>query len=323
MKKIIAKLCIFALLFSCIGCLYTTKDSKADIDNVLQEIKGEYVPMFDTLLDNKYNHYWRDYASAIGGASQSEQIETSLKYAVNGTSYGSRANEQLYTGFINDIIKIEILGDFDNTISFYKKDGSSISHKYRFMKEASAGSISGRIYQNIQGIQDDCSIVFISNDTMETTHHIEIRYSDNESDLLNFSDGKLKNWIGMAMTSKSLNEPDEKSIQRAIAYYIYRSIGSQNTREVMDQRTKLTGIWNYVYTKTEQDPVGLNDAKRYVKNTKDGASLESTDAFGDGDYNISDKYTFYMYDATPTDGVDTGLYLRYNTKMECIFIHIL
>ena len=283
--------------------------------NILEKAKGEYLPMFDssTTFNTKYNTYWHDFAAAVGGASKADENQTNLKYMYGGQTYGANAGSQFYCGFGEDVVKVTIGGDEGRLFTYYRSNGTSISHRYKYDKDAIATgnglSINGFLFKSMDDIPDNYKYLFITRDTPATTYHIEFRYASSEDDVLKLSDGPCKNWLASGISANALSESDDATIKKAIAKVIIDSLS--DTSETKKQREDLTGVWDYNFTNAEQGVSSLDNAKKFFKNVKDGSGIEYRDAFGNGNYDEKTSYRFYVYDATPGDATKSGTYLRY------------
>ena len=283
--------------------------------NILEKAKGEYLPMFDgaTTFNTKYNAYWHDYAAAVGGAAKADENQTALKYMYGGQTYGSSAGSQYYCGFGGDIVKVVIGADDGRLLTYYRSNGTTITHRYRYEKDAvvtgNGLNINGFIFKSMDDIADEYRYLFITRDTPGTTSHVEFRYASTEEDVIMMADGSCKNWMASGISVNALSESDDATIKKAIAGVIINTLS--DTAETKDQREILTGIWDYNFTNAEQGVSSLDNAKRFFKNVKNGSGTEFRDAFGNGKYDERTKYKFYVYDATPDDAVKSGVYLRY------------
>lgn len=282
--------------------------------NILNKIRGEYVPMFNsaTTYNAKYSAYWHDYLAAVGGASKAAENETNIKHMYDGQTYGASAGSSYYTSFGGDIYKTVFGGDDGRSVTYTRSNGSTIFHKYKYEKDAvatGARNIDGFLFKSMDDMSDEYKYLFVTRDTPATTYHVEFRYAATEEDALKLSDGTCKNWMAAGISVNALNEADDITVRKAIAQIIMDTL--PETDETKKQREDLTGVWDYNFTNAEQGVSSLDNARKFFKNLKNGTGKEFRDAFGSGKYDETTDYRFYVYDADPNDANKTGVYLKY------------
>ena len=68
-------------------------------EDFLEEIKGEYVPLFiGGIFNSEYDHYWHDYTAAVVGESMADMCVAMMKQAIGATTYGDEAGEDFFYG---------------------------------------------------------------------------------------------------------------------------------------------------------------------------------------------------------------------------------
>lgn len=173
--------------------------------HLLENLEGDYTPLFDTILSSNYDNLWETKVKSLVPA---EQVETSLqllKGFCNAKDYGEAAlqsNQQnFFCGFTNDIAKFSFNG---STISGIDKDGKQVfSYEYEFL------SFENGYYQYKAKAENAGEFTYfkILPDLPGTTAHIEFIYGSDLSELnQNMTGGKYYHWLAAGIPTVSTDE---------------------------------------------------------------------------------------------------------------------
>ena len=328
MKKLIKTATAFVMAFgilvsglsvqSSVAAEAETTQTEAGGKDFLKNVLGEYQPLFEgTTFDTKYDKYWHDYTAAVLGESMADPGVQMLKKSIGGSTYGANAGETFFCGFTEDVTKITFGGEDGTDISFTKKDGSTIKHKYAFVKDADAVGataegkemkMSGHLYKTEDKDAGEFTYVFMCPDTPSSTYHLEFRYGDTEENILKLTDGKYKNWLAAGFPTSALSDPNEELLKKVIALFVIENVSSMASEETKIQRLPMTGIWDMDTTLMKNYP-GYEKAALYIKLTKAGEGKSYMDIEGTGDFKLTAEYPYYIYDTDKNDGKDAGIYL--------------
>lgn len=328
------------------GTAYTVEiisDNYADISTTavysdgqdfLSQLKGEYQPLFEgATLESKYDHYWHDYAAAVVGESKVNDVVEYVKKAINASGYGENAQPpDFYCGFTEGVENISFGGDDGRTVTFMKTDGSSVTHKYDFVKEANASGeysseqygemnmvMDGYLYKAQEDTNDEFQYLFMRPDTPETTYHLEFRYGDTEENILKLTDGKYAYWLAAGIRTSAMTEEDEDTLQNVISLFVVENTVSMSdgNEETAAQRKGLVGIWDcdpsILGGVSEGHETAAIDSM-YIVLSADGTGKTYAVFTGSSEPVLMAEYTFFAYDPDKTDGKDKGTYIALNEK---------
>ena len=286
-------------------------------EDFLEEIKGEYVPLFiGGIFNSEYDHYWHDYTAAVVGESMADMCVAIMKQAIGATTYGDEAGEDFFCGYTEDVVKITFGGKKGTKVTFTKNDGTKITHNYKFVKNASAtGTVEGQemgydgyLYKSKDGNNDEFSYIFMCPDTPATTYHLEFRYGSSEEDILKLTEGKYKNWLIAGFTASAFDDPQEIMIQKVIALFVVENLVPMSGAEAIAQRSSMAGIWSMDTTPLKDYP-GYENASMIMKLSKEGFGKSYVDMVGSGDYMLASQYPFFIYANEKSDDVEKGVYI--------------
>ena len=321
-KKSIAALLSFALITT--AEVITSEKARAEAadpagQNFLTQIKGDYQPLFEgATFDQKYDHYWHDYAAAVVGESQANDTVAYLKASIGSTGYGSNAvPPNFYCGFIDDVASISF-GEDGKTVTYKKNDGTTVSHEYEYVKEAAAKGMYGEYEMEMEGHlykakddnDDGFEYLLMFPDTPDTTYHLEFRYADTEANVLSLTSGEYGYWVGSAIKSSALSEANEATLQNVISLFVVENLADMTNEETNKQRAGLVGTWDCDFSAFPE----YAGAQMYIVLGADGSGKTYADFTGKAAPSLTAEYTFFAYDENATDGKDAGTYISLNEE---------
>ena len=286
-------------------------------EDFLNEVKGEYVPLFiGGIFNSEYDHYWHDYTAAVVGESMADMCVGIMKQAIGATTYGDEAGDDFFCGYTEDVAKITFGGNDGTKVTFTKNNGKKITHDYAFVKIASAtGTVEGQemgyegcLYKSKDGNKDEFAYIFMCPDTPATTYHLEFRYGSSEEEILKLTEGKYKNWLSAGFPADAFDDPQEIMIQKVIALFVVENLAPMSGAEANAQRASMAGVWS-MDTSLLKDYPGYENASMVIQLSKAGFGKSYVDMAGSGDYMLVSQYPFYIYANEKNDEVEKGVYI--------------
>ena len=306
-----------------------TSDNYADLSATAKlpdfsQVVGEYQPLFEgATFNSAYDHYWHDYVAAVVGESAADDTVAYMKASIGAKGYGEQ-NEapNFFCGFTHDVTAITF-GEDGKTVTFTKADGTSVTHTYAFVKQASASgkygeydmAMDGSLYQAQESPADEFQYLLMFPDTPETTYHLEFRYAETEEDVVNLLDGPYGYWVGSAIQKSALTEENEETLQNVISLFVVENLAGNTTDETNTQRSGLVGTWDFTDSETLKE-FGFDSM--YIVLSADGTGKTYVTMAGASQPVLVSEYTFFAYDPDKTDGKDGGTYIAMNPAEETV-----
>ena len=291
----------------------------------LSQVKDEYQPLFEgATFNSEYDHYWHDYAAAVVGGTSADETVAYMKTSIGAKGYGDQ-NEapNFFCGFTNDVAKISFGGEDGKTVTFTKKDGTSTTRTYEFVKDAAATgkygdydmAMNGYLYKAKNAEENDpFAYLLMFPDTPDTTYHLEFRYGDTEENVCKLLDGPYGYWVGSAIQTSALTETNEDTLQKVISLFVVENLVEMQNEETNAQRKGLVGTWDCDFSAFPQ----YANAKMYIVLSPDGTGKTYADFTGSGKEALTAEYTFFAYDPDSQDGKDGGTYIALNEDAETV-----
>lgn len=201
-KKIIAlMLCVISLL-SVSAC--SQNDETAD--DFLLQISGTYVELFPEMSNPEYRDIWLEAVTPIVGADNADIAVEQLIGHCTAEIYGAEAvstyaddpdSTRFDCYFIGGVTRFVMDG---HTIQGLDETGNEVfSHTYEPMDvENENGFI---FYQTHDADAGQFTYFAFLPDTMDTTYHLEFRYSENQDDLQSWFEGNYAYWNAAAIAA--------------------------------------------------------------------------------------------------------------------------
>ncbi|MBO4560166.1 MAG: hypothetical protein J5712_08815 [Lachnospiraceae bacterium] len=318
MRSILTKVLSVVLALTLVLSVFGVSEVRAaEKNDFLNEVKGEYVPLFEgTTFDAKYDHYWHDYSAAVAGESLADMCVAMLKSSIGASTYGEEAGEEFFCGFTNDVVKINFGGKNGTKVTFTLKDGKKITHNYSFVKEAEAlGSMEGQdfgmtgyLYKSKDDNKDEFTYIFMCPDTPASTYHIEFRYGESEEEILKLTDGKYKNWLAAGFLASALEDPKEVMLSQVIGLFVVENLEAMSGEEAIAQRENISGLWDMDTTAFKDYP-GYENARMYIDLSETGTGKSYVNMTGSGAYIQVSEYPYFVYAPEKENGTEKGVYL--------------
>lgn len=187
-------LCIVSLFAFC-----AVGQAEAASEDFLSQISGSYIELFPEMYKEEYREIWLENVAPFVGEENAEATTDLLLSMCMAEPYGEEAIE-MYTSdpesmrfncyFIGGISMFVIEG---NVITGLDEQGSEVfSHSYAPVEmENENGFI---FYQTDDTDAGQFTYFAFSPDTMETTYHLEFRYSEDIADLQSWFEGNYAYW---------------------------------------------------------------------------------------------------------------------------------
>ena len=163
--------------------------AEAAAEKLMSDVNGTYVPLFDVILQDKYRSVWDDTClSVLGDEEAAAAASEMLRSVCAGTVYGEEAaaayadapeSAQFYCGFTEGVAEITFA---DGVISGVDESG-------------------------------EFTYFLLRTDTPASTCHIELRYGEDVSALLNYTECKYAYWMGSGIIKDCGDEVAENSIK--------------------------------------------------------------------------------------------------------------
>jgi hypothetical protein len=290
------------------GDQYDDPDDDPDGGGLLNGLAGSYRQGFGpdsngAMLEERYGHYWHDYAAAVVGTAAADAMVAGLQGSVSGGLYGPAAitqytehpdSMQFFCGFRD-------LGDGLSTLTFngtqisgFDADGTQLfTHSYRYIgKRPTDSGFDFYILESLDQNSGEYTYFTMREDTPDTTYHTEFRYGSNLADLLEFMTGDYAYWLACGISA----DADETMMEQVISLFVLENL----LTEANPERTSgsLAGLADFIGTWDANDlPAGT---ELYFTLTSDGKGA----TYFNGQK--AKTYNSYAYDST---GKKAGLYV--------------
>lgn len=206
-KKIISLVLCVLCLFSMMACSLAETESS----DLLSQISGTYVELFPEMSKEEYRDIWLEAVTPLVGAENAEAATDKLIDHCTAEIYGAEALEAYAADpdsarfdcyFIGGVAQFVMDG---NTIQGLDENGNEVfSHTYeRLDMENENGFI---FYQTQDADAGQFTYFSFLPDTMDTTFHLEFRYSEDLNDLQNWFEGNYAYWNAAAIAADYSNE---------------------------------------------------------------------------------------------------------------------
>lgn len=206
-KKIISLVLCVLCLFSMMVCSLAETES----GDLLSQISGTYVELFPEMSKEEYRDIWLEAVTPLVGAENAEAATDKLIDHCTAEIYGAEALEAYAADpdsarfdcyFIGGVAQFVMDG---NTIQGLDENGNEVfSHTYeRLDMENENGFI---FYQTQDADAGQFTYFSFLPDTMDTTFHLEFRYSEDLNDLQNWFEGNYAYWNAAAIAADYSNE---------------------------------------------------------------------------------------------------------------------
>lgn len=193
--------------------------AEAAAEKLMSDVNGTYVPLFDVILQDKYRSVWDDTClSVLGDEEAAAAASEMLRSVCAGTVYGEEAaaayadapeSAQFYCGFTEGVAEITFA---DGVISGVDESGEVVfSHEYSFC--GYDGDMGFYEYKTDDENSGEFTYFLLRTDTPASTCHIEFRYGEDVSALLNYTEGKYAYWMGSGIIKGCGDEVAENSIK--------------------------------------------------------------------------------------------------------------
>ena len=181
MKKLT---CLMLVLVMMMGAMALAEgDDAAAAAQLLEDVKGTYVPLFPVITAPEYDQLWLDPCIEAVGEETAPEVAEMLKTACSGTIYGQEAVDAFGDGsngaqfdcaFINGVDTIT----FDGATIRGTLDGEEVfRHEYAYVGPLSLGGMmDGTLYETADADAGEFRYFYMMPDTPATTYHLEFRY---------------------------------------------------------------------------------------------------------------------------------------------------
>lgn len=188
-------------------------------EKLMSDVNGTYVPLFSVILQDKYKSVWDDTClSVLGDEEAAAAASEMLRSVCAGTVYGEEAaaayadapdSAQFYCGFTEGVAEITFA---DGVISGVDESGEVVfSHEYSFCEYND--DMGFYEYKTDDENSGEFTYFLLRTDTPASTYHIEFRYGEDVSALLNYTEGKYAYWMGSGIIKDCADEVAENSIK--------------------------------------------------------------------------------------------------------------
>lgn len=234
MKKVLAALLCLTLIP--VVPAYAEEDPAAAAETLLQDVKGTYDELFDTITVPEYDQLWLDNCTEVLGEEMAPEAAEMLKTVCNADIYGQEAIDAygdgsegaaFCCGFINGVSQFVFDG---NTISGLDENGEQVfSHEYTFSREASLmeGMMDGYLYETADEDAGEFKYFFLLPDTPASTYHIEFRYGSDADALELYNEGPYAYWLAAGI----LADHDEQMVTDVINLFCSENLAEMEEGE--------------------------------------------------------------------------------------------
>ena len=224
--------------YELVDCTVSNEDAEAGdaaaAAQLLEDVKGAYVPLFPVITAPEYDRIWLDPCiEAVGEEAAPEAAET-LKAACNGTIYGQEAIDAFGDGsngaqfdclFINGVDQIT----FDGTTISGTFEGEEVfRHEYAYAGPLSLnGMMDGYLYETADADAGEFRYFYMMPDTPATTWHLEFRYGSDVDALAQYNAGPYAYWLAAGIPV----DADEEMIQNVITLFCEENLAETGSEE--------------------------------------------------------------------------------------------
>lgn len=187
-------LCIVSLFALC-----AVSQAEPAADEFLSEITGSYVELFPEMAKEEYHDDWLSAVAPLVGDENAEATIELLLSMCMAEPYGEEAialyaedpaSMRFNCYFIGGVDLFTIDG---NTITGTDSEGNEVfSHSYTRIDVENENDFI--FYQSDDPDAGQFTYFAFAPDTMETTYHLEFRYSENIDDLQSWFEGAYAYW---------------------------------------------------------------------------------------------------------------------------------
>ena len=232
---------------------------------VLKDIAGTkgttYVNLFDVILDKQYDQLWYDHIAAVVGEENAAATVAGLKGSISSELYGEDAIAQWgdrSNGMAFDCYYINGVKSFTfkgRTATILKTDNTSETHTYRYLGQYQVGEGETMSYMGQEmSVAFPCDVykstdeagefnyLFMREDTMAETYHIEFRYGKDLKELQGYFVGPYAYWLAAGIDENA----DAETIENVIALFCLENMDySAHTDASLRQLDELgfVGTW--------------------------------------------------------------------------------
>ena len=288
---------------------------------ILPAVAGEgttYVNLFDVILDEAYYPLWYDCCAAVVGEENAEATVSGLQGSISSPLYGEGAIEAFAEGgmafdcfYINDAASFTFEED---TVTIEKTDGTSETHTYEYLGQYEIGAGETMEYMGEEmSLAFPCDVyqsteeagefnyIFLREDTMDETYHIEFRYGKDLEELQGYRVGPYAYWLAAGIDA----EADEETIKDVIELFCLENMDySAHTPEALSQLENLgfIGKWTADFSEFGEE---YADTELYFTLDEAGHGITMMDGAPTADFEA------YAYDnGEKEDG--EGLYVAFS-----------
>lgn len=201
-RRIISLMLCVLCLFSVLACA----QAETTADDFLPRISGTYVELFPEMSKAEYREIWLEAVTPLVGAEKAEAATDKLIGHCTAEIFGAEAIEAYAADpdsarfdcyFIGGVAQFVMDG---YTIRGLDENGNEVfSHTY---EQLDIENENGFIFYQTQDA-DAGQFTYFSflPDTMDTTFHLEFRYSEDLNDLQNWFEGNYAYWNAAAIAA--------------------------------------------------------------------------------------------------------------------------
>ena len=220
MKKLT---CLMLVLVMMMGAMALAEgDDAAAAAQLLEDVKGTYVPLFPVITAPEYDQLWLDPCVEAVGEEAAPAVAEMLKTACSGTIYGQEAVDAFGDGSNGAQFDCAFINGVD-TITF---DGATISgtlggeevfrHEYSYVGPLSLGGMmDGTLYETADADAGEFKYFYMMPDTPATTYHLEFRYGSDVDALTQYNEGPYAYWLAAGLPV----DADEAMIENVITLF--------------------------------------------------------------------------------------------------------
>lgn len=232
MKKLT---CLMLVLVMMMGAMALAEgDDAAAAAQLLEDVKGTYVPLFPVITAPDYDQLWLDPCVEAVGEEAAPAVAEMLKTACSGTIYGQEAVDAFGDGsngaqfdcaFINGVDTITFDGA---TISGTLEGNEVFRHEYAYVGPLSLGGMmDGTLYETADADAGEFKYFYMMPDTPATTYHLEFRYGSDVDALTQYNAGPYAYWLAAGFPA----DADQAMIENVIALFCEENLAEAAEEE--------------------------------------------------------------------------------------------
>lgn len=303
--------------------------AEASGEGIFPAIAGEngttYENFFEVTLSEDNYDIWKNCVAAVMGESAADDTVAYMQATISSDMYGEEAinyfseNPDQPSAFdcwyINGAKLFTFNPDFTVTVDL--EDGSSETHSYEYLGVYSVGAGETMSYMgNEISVEFPCDVykstdeagefnyLFLRDDTMEETGHIEFRYGKDLEELQGYFVGPYAYWLSAGFDVNA----DEETLKSTIELFCLENMDcTSHSEEALSQISDFIGSWRADLSELGEEYADTEliftiDENGHGSTVMDGAQTADFEAFA--------------YDSGKSgDGV--GTYVAYsNLEME-------